>query len=137
LDRFRRLSFLAWFALFPLLFIGYGGAEAGVLCIETHHVSFEFANHGRGEIAFPAGYNGPLDKHHGDHCLDIPLSIGDIQPAAYKFQQTDLPSSAPDIIGALSPGQDLKIIPAKSLFIPNTASDSSSRALLSFVILLI
>jgi len=88
LDKFRRLTFLAWFALFPLLFISYGGAEAGVLCIDTHHVNFEAANYGRGAVAFPVEPRGPVDERHGDHCLDIPLSIGDIQPAVYKIQQT-------------------------------------------------
>jgi len=128
---------LTWLALFAHLFIGYGGAEAGILCIEAHHVKFEASFHVQSAVPVPVDHKEPFDKNHGDHCLDISLSTGDIQPAVKKFNQTNVHSLTPDIIGVSLPGSALEKNPAKSFCSHKTARESYHLSSLSSVILLI
>lgn len=138
MDRFRRQAFLTWLALFAHLFIGYGGAEAGILCIDAHHVSFEASNHGRSAVPVPAEHKEPVDEQHGDHCVDVPLSIGvSSDPIIIRALQASNQPHKLDLHVASLPVPVLEKNRSKALYSSEIDKKSYHLSSLSSIILLI
>lgn len=123
----------AVFVLLLSAYMGISGFGSLFLCVVEHHIQLEASTHGH---PMSGTHEEPVGEDYGDHCLNISISIGDIQFTVHKLKPTNVRSLTPDIAGAPFHRLALKRNPAKSLYSSDFVGKSYHLSSLSSVILL-